>query len=546
MLILLKNIVLSTLHGWVGASLAVFMFFRPLKPWRLGRVKIWQGVIPAQQSRIAGAVSEVVAKELITPEALLDYLVQGQALDRRVQSILHDLVETVADKDYPSVESMFPPLAAGLKDDLKERAKEALARWAAQYLTDPDVEAWLKSFLHRQLRRLWQKKLGELLPEEKAAAVSGRLLGGMAGYLTGAEFRDMSVKLIEQLHQLLCKQTMPLRDVLPRPIMEQVAGWPALLVQVLPELTRRLQDNREVQARLTALILAIMEQLKEKSPLARVGIGLYQYFNEYQEDVAHFVRYDLFPRLSEFLSSPEVRLWLEQYVQEQADRVLDRPVGELAGSLEPGQLAQVSEWFAGRLGGWLAGAGMQSWLGEFLMDRYHSVAGCTLAELSVRYAGVEPQEAEASLVRHSLDLFRQPVTLRFVRLVARLLVEEIAAYRVGRLRDRFSPATMNNIESVSAGLVAAYLKNKIPAFLEGLDLKGIVQSRIEGYSPRELVDMFQRVTMNNLQKIEIYGAVIGAAMGVFFGLANLHAGAFWFISAVLLLIIGLIRWGSRR
>ncbi|MDD4169137.1 MAG: DUF445 family protein [Desulfotomaculaceae bacterium] len=273
---------------------------------------------------------------------------------------------------------------------------------------------------------------------------------------------------------------------------------------------------------------------------------MYQYFNEYQEDVAHFVRDDLFPRLSEFLSSPEVQRWLEQYVQEQADRVLDRPVGELASSLEPGQLAQVSDWLAVRLGGWLADAEMQSWLGRFLRDRYHAVAGCTLAELSVRYAGVEPQKAEALLLRQGLDLFRQPVTMRFVRLVARSLVEEISAYRVGRLRDHFSPDTINNIESVSTGLVTAYLKNKIPAFLEGLDLKGIVQSRIERYSPRELVDMFQRVTMNNLQKIEIYGAVIGAAMGVFFGLANLHAGAFWFIAAVLMVIIGLIRWGSRR
>ncbi|MDD4169136.1 MAG: DUF445 family protein [Desulfotomaculaceae bacterium] len=270
LLILLKNIVLSTLHGWVGASLAVFMFFRPLKPWRLGRVRIWQGVIPAQQSRIAEAVSDVVARELITPQALLDSLVQEQALDRRVQSILHDLVETVADREYPSVESIFLPLAAGFKDDLKERAKEALARWAVQYLTDPDVEAWLKSFLHRQLRRLWQKKLGELLPEEKAAAVSGRLLDEMAGYLSGAEFKDTTVKLMERLHESLCEQTVPLRDVLPRPIMKQVAAWPALLVQVQPVLIRRLQDNREVQERLTAVILAIMEQLKEKSSLARV------------------------------------------------------------------------------------------------------------------------------------------------------------------------------------------------------------------------------------------------------------------------------------
>ncbi|MDD3653670.1 MAG: DUF445 family protein [Desulfotomaculaceae bacterium] len=545
LLILLKNIVLSTLHGWVGASLAVFMFFRPLRPWRIGRVKIWHGVIPAQQARIARAVSDVVAKELITPQALLEYIVQEKALEQKVQSIFHDLVETVADKDYSTVDSIFPPMAAGLKEELKERSKEALAQWAERYINDPEVESWLKSFSRRQLNRLWQKRLGEVLSEEKAAALCDRLLEGMSAYLSGPEFREMAVKLIGRVHQSLCRQTMPLRAAMPQPLVEQVANWPALLVQVLPELVRRLQDNREVLERLTAVILDIMEQLKEKSPLARIGIGLYQFFNEYQSDVERFVRNDMFPRLSDFLSSPEVKQWLQQYIQEQADKVLDRPVGELAGSLKPGQLAQAGDWLAERLGKWLNEAGVQDWLGESLMQRYNALSGSTVSELLARYAGLSPKEAEAALVRQSISLIRQPVTLRFVRMTARSLVDEIAAYRVGRLRDRFPPATLEKFEEVSAGLVAAYLKNKIPAFLEGLDLKGIVQSRIEDYSPRELVDMFQRVTMNNLQKIEIYGAVIGAGMGVFFGLANLHAGAFWFIAAVLVVVIGLIRWGSR-
>ncbi|OPX84336.1 MAG: hypothetical protein A4E53_04115 [Pelotomaculum sp. PtaB.Bin104] len=545
-MILLKNIILSTLHGWVGASLAVFMFFRPLKPWRIGRVKIWQGVIPAQQQRIAGAVSDVVVKDLITPQALQDYLVQGQALERKVQPIIHDLVETVAGAEYPTVDSIFPPLAAGLKEDIKDRAKDALARLAEKYIYDPEVETWIKAFIHRRLKQHWQKKLGELWPEDRAAAFCDRILGGMTEYLSGPEFKEMAIKLIERLHRSLCRQTMPLRAALPRPLQRQVAAWPALLVQVLPELVCRLQNNPEVQEKLTSVILDIMEQLKEKSPLARVGIGLYQFFNEYRADVEHFVRHDMFPRLGEFLASPEVKLWLEQYIQEQADRILDRPVGELAAGIDSGQRQQAAEWIADHLGGWLAGAGMQAWLGEFLKGRYSALSGFTAEELLERYSGLRPQEVEAALLRQGIGLVRRPATIRLVRMTARSLIDEIASYPVGRLKDHLPPETLAKFEAVSVGLVSAYLKNKIPAFLEGLDLKGIVQGRIESYSPRELVDMFQRVTMNNLQKIEIYGAVIGAAMGVFFGLANLHAGAFWFIAGILILIIGLIRWESRN
>jgi len=541
LLVLLKNIILSTLHGWVGASLAVFMFFRPLKPWRIGRVKIWQGVIPAQQTRIAEVVSEVVANELLTPQALFDYLVREQALDRRVKSTMHDLVTLVAGNENPSLESMFPPPAAGLKKELKARAKEALSQWALKYLNDPGVEAWFRDFLHRQLKRLWRKKAGELWPEERAEAALRRFLEDAAVYLSGPKFREASVRLIGQAHGTLCRQVMPLRDVLPQPLRDKAAEWPARLAQVLPELIMRLRDNEEVLERLTAVILDIMEQLKGKGLLARVGIGLFQFFSEYRAEVESFVRNDMFPRLGELLSSPEMRIRLEQYIREQADAILDRPVGELASGLEPEQLARAGDWLAGCLSGWLAGADARAWLGGFLLGRYRAVAGCTVAELWGRYAGVAPEKAEAALTRHGLDLLRQPVTIRFVRLTARSLVEEIAKYPVGRLRDRFSPDTLEKVEVMIAGMITAYLKNKIPSFLEELDLKTIVRTRIENYSTRELVDMFQRVTMNSLQKIEIYGAVIGAVMGVFFGLANLRADAFWFIASLLAFVIVMLR-----
>jgi uncharacterized membrane protein YheB (UPF0754 family) len=194
----------------------------------------------------------------------------------------------------------------------------------------------------------------------------------------------------------------------------------------------------------------------------------------------------------------------------------------------------------------MAGADTRAWLEEFLVERYRTMTGCTVVALLTRYTGTKPAEVEAILVGQGLDLLRQPVTLRFVRQAARSIVEEISHHRVGRLRDLFHPQTLEKVEKAAVGVLTSYLKSQIPAFLAGLDLKAIVKARIDAYSPKELVDMFQRVTMNNLQKIEIYGAVIGAVMGVFFGLANLRADAFWFIAVVLAFSIGLIRWAGRK
>lgn len=546
MQIIFKNVVLSTLHGWVGASLAVFMFFRPLKPWRIGRIRIWQGVIPAQQQQIAEAVSEVVASELITPGALHDYLVQSRVLDSQVRSAVAGLVTAVADREYPTVDAMIPATAAGLKDELKELIKKTLAARAEEFLTKPEVAAWLEHFLHHQLSRLWGKKLGELWPEEQAGAFCSSLPGSLLGYLEDPGFKETLWALLEEQYQALCGLETPLGEVLPGPVREKIGEWPARLVQVLPVLVQRLRDNEELLGKLTEVILDTMEQLKEKGLLARIGIDLYQFFNNYKRDIRIFVKQEMFPRLAGFLSSAEVQAWLERYIREQTDRLLEQPAGELARGLSREQLARTKDWLEENLREWAASPAVQDWLKEFIMERYRRLAGYPLADLADRYAGLRLEEVEKMLARQGFELMRQPATLRFVRLSARSLVEAFASYPVGRLRNRLHPDTLEKVEAAVADLVIAYLQSQIPAFLGGLDIKGIARTKIEGYSPKELVDMFRQVTMNNMQKIEIYGALIGAFMGVFFGLANLRGDAFWLISAALLLAAGLIRWGSRN
>lgn len=544
--IILKNVALSTLHGWVGASLAVFMFFHPLKPWKIGRFRIWQGVIPAKQEQIAEAISEVVSSQLITPRALNEYLVQSRVLDCHVRTAWHSLLNDITSREYPSLESMLPAPAAGMKDDLKEFTKKVLAARAEKYLTEPEVAAWIETFLKRQLSSLWNKKLGEVLPEETADIYCRRLLGNISEYLEGPEFRKAFLALLNEQYQAICSQEAPLKDVLPGPVKEKISEWPARLVQVLPELLQRLQENEEILVKLTKIILDAMEQLKEKRLLARVSLDLYQLFNNYHKDVRSFVSKDMFPRLIGFLSSPEIQAWLESYIQEQTDRILEQPVGELARGLSPEQLSTAKEWLAASAVKWAAGDGVREWLREFLMGQYRALSGHSLAGLAVHYSGLKQEYLETHLIKHGSDLINQPSTLRFVRLSVRALVEEFARYPVGRLKDRFHRETLERIEETGAVLVTSYLQNQIPAFLGGLDIKGIARAKIEGYSPKQLVGMFRQVTMNSMQKIEIYGALIGAVMGVFFGLANLRGDAFWLISAALVLVIGLLRWGSLK
>ena len=542
---LLKNVVLSALHGWVGASLAVFMFFRPLQPWKIGGVKIWHGVIPAQQVQIGAAVGGVVAEELLTPAAMLDYLDREDALTHWVGATVHDVATEVVERDYAALEDLLPPAAADIKEEIKKQAGMALARLTRQYLQEPETQAWLKGILQQHLDSLGRKQLGAYCSEAQARDLFNLLLDKTALYLGEPRFQHTVEHLLTYLHQSLSEREVPLREFLPRPLLEQIDQWPAQLAEVLPVLVNRLQDSGEVMERLTAVILELLERMKEQGMLARIGIGLFQFFNEYQKEVALFVRREMFPRLSAFLASPEVKMWLEKGLREQAEAILTKPVGELAAGIKPPQLATISAWLAVRLEHWFREDATRAWAEAFLLDRYQALAAKTLTELGRQYARLEPAEISDRLAEHGFDLLRRPAVAELLETATASFIDGVAAYPVGRLKDRLAPATLTRAENLATATIVSLIRNKAPAFLEQIDAKAIVQGKIESYSTGQLVEMFHKVTMHSLGKIEGYGAAIGAVMGVLIGLANLRTDAFGITVVALLLVAFMLRLGKQ-
>ena len=544
LLVLLKNVVLSALHGWVGASLAVFMFFRPLKPWRIGGVKIWHGVIPAQQQIIGAAIGGVVAEELLTPAAILDYLDREGALEQWVGATVHELADELADRDYAALEDILPRAAADFKEEIKKQTATALARLVQKYLKEPDTQTWLKDVLRERLAPFWRKRLGEICPEEEARGFFILLLSKTERYLAEPRFSRAVADMLEYLRESLCAKDVSLGEFLPRPILEKIDQWPAGLAEVLPVLVTRLKESDEVMERLTATILETMERMKEQGLLARIGIGLFQFFNEYQKEVELFVRREMFPRLSDFLASPEAKMWLEKGLREQARAILAKPVGELAAGLNRRHLDAISDWLAARLERWFREASTKAWLEEFLLERYQTLAEKQLADLCQQYIRLSPTDVTDRLAEYGFTLLDKPTVAELLESAAGSFMDAVAAYPVGRFRDRLAPGTISRAESLATGVIISFIRSRVPAFLEQIDAKAIVQGKIESYSTGQLVEMFHKVTMNSLRKIEGYGAAIGAVMGVLIGLANLRADAFGITVAALLAVAVLLRMGK--
>ncbi|RIJ89882.1 MAG: hypothetical protein DCC44_11460 [Acidobacteria bacterium] len=114
---LLKNIWLqmgllvafATIHGYVGAWLAVRMLFRPRRPIKiLGLTVFPQGMIPRNRDRLAAAIGKAVGEELVTSDTILEHLIGREFLKRKLDAIVAEYTATLLETNYPSLIEALP------------------------------------------------------------------------------------------------------------------------------------------------------------------------------------------------------------------------------------------------------------------------------------------------------------------------------------------------------------------------------------------------------------------------------------------------------
>src|SRR5919112_5804895 len=94
-------IVFATVHGYVGAWLAVRMLFRPRQPVKLLGITVFpQGMVPRHRERLASAIGKAVGEELVSQETVLDELFEKDFLRKKIQTVVDSYAGDILSQNY--------------------------------------------------------------------------------------------------------------------------------------------------------------------------------------------------------------------------------------------------------------------------------------------------------------------------------------------------------------------------------------------------------------------------------------------------------------
>ena len=167
-------IVIATIHGYIGAWLAVRMLFRPRKPFKILGVTFFpQGMIPRHQERLAAAIGKAVGEELVSQETIMEELVGKDFLRAKIRGVIDSYTQEMLAQNYPS-------LVEALPSNIREPVLEAIttlqftiAEHIERVLKNEETQQAISSFVERRVDEVLSRRLSSVLDDDNFEKLVG-------------------------------------------------------------------------------------------------------------------------------------------------------------------------------------------------------------------------------------------------------------------------------------------------------------------------------------------------------------------------------------
>ena len=531
--------------GFLTNSLAIRMLFRPLARKRvLGiPVPLTPGIIPRRRHELARSIGRMVARELLSADAIRQRLhteaFRG-ALEGQIRSVREGLLERpfggVAAPAGPGTQAAAAGAAAGdaagaapaipWLDLLRQVLKRVLERLLGSHAFIYGV----RTLVARAVEDLGSRRVADLIDAGRLSAlVSETLLPalGRSDLQTG-----MAAVLKQWLHRqwqsntpLDAYLTAETREVLLRLFHRSLPS----LLDVLFAWLRSAQVRGELELRGRAILRDVLDKL---NLVQKVFVTAGQYDRTLGERMPEIVT-DVIDQAEAATATAEVRAQITAGARRALTRWTARGLGELAPGAEA-TVDEVVDHLLDRVCGALAGTPsgqVEQAVGRWLDG--HGAA--TVAELAARYVGLQPAAITDFLSNQLLQYLARPATgSHLAELIPDLVRDALASSAASaaapasgaasaaapaaglRLTDLLvlPPETAAAIDRYFAGRIIQLLGERLPAVIETLDIEALVVAKVDALNALEVERLLRGVIARHLKWINLFGALIGALIGL--------------------------------
>ncbi|HUF04329.1 MAG TPA: DUF445 family protein [Aridibacter sp.] len=504
-------IVMATVHGYLGAWLAVRMLFRPRRPVKfLGITVFPQGMIPRHRERLAKAIGKAVGEELVSQETVLEELFEKEFLQKKIRGVVDSYTRDLLERDHPSLIESVPEKFRATLIDTVSMLRVRIGDYVGTVIRSEETAQTIQEFVGDRVDEIMSQKLSETISEETfddllkflearidAVVHEPALEKTIASFITGKV--DELVNEQAPLRELFTKEAVSL---LKEKAFEQIDPVVHQLAEIATE------DRTKDQ--ISSLIKKEVHNYYEQLPFFK---KIFVSRDNLLHEVDQLVDESLPRRIEETLKGDFFAEEAEAFVGKSIDNALSRPLPEIIGQVAPDQLDRLKAQLTMNILRVLQGEQMRKSIAGYLSDSLEAVKPKLIGDLMQSTHPEANKKLRRMLTGGLIGVLEREETANIVNEVLLKQIDSLLNAPIGRLSKHISEDQISRAGDAITDVIIDAAKQKLPEAIEEFDLGGVVREKVNNYPAEKLEALVLSVAKDNLRMIELFGAAFGFFIG---------------------------------
>ncbi|HEY8563331.1 MAG TPA: DUF445 family protein [Pyrinomonadaceae bacterium] len=505
-------IVFATVHGYLGAWLAVRMLFRPRNPVKfLGLTVFPQGMVPRHRERLATAIGKAVGEELVSQETIIEELFGKEFLRKKIQAVVDSYTEDLIAQNYPSLIEALPANVREPVLDAISTLQLKIAEHIEQVLQSEETISTIQSFVERRVDEVLSQRVSEVVSEENFNKLLGFLEERVRSAVKTPTFEQQIRDFISKRVDDLANMQTPLGNLFTEDAVALLKEKATEQIQPLVHELTELATAEKTKNQISALIKKEVHAYYENLPFFK---KIFVSRENLLKEVDDLVNDSLPKRIEETLRGDFFAQEAKGFLDSTIDNTLERPLPDLIGKIAPEQLERLKAQINKNVFALVQGDEMMNSVSAYLSDSLYKLRPHSIDAILQTVHPESEEKLKKMLSKGLLNILSRDETTNIINSVLSKQIEGFLSRPIGRLADHISEEQVRRTGKSLTETIIAAAREKLPDAIREFDVGGVVREKINNYPVEKLESLILSVAKEHLRKIELFGAFFGLIIGV--------------------------------
>ena len=505
-------IIFATVHGYVGAWLAVRMLFSPRNPVKLFGLTVFpQGMIPRHRGRLAEAIGKAVGEELVSQETIVEELFGKEFLRKKIQNVVDSYTEELISQDYPSLIEALPLNIREPVLDAISSLQLKISTYIESVLKSEETARSIHGFVGRRVDEVLSRRISETVDEETFNKILSFLEKRIRTVIKEPTFEQKIKDFINRRVDDLANTKTPLGEMFTDDavalLKEKANGQIDPIVHQLAEIATAERTRNQIGALIKSEVHGYYEQLPffKKMFVSRDNL---------LREVDDLVNESLPRRVEDLLRGDFFAEEAQNFLDRTIDNALARPLPEVVGNIAPEQLERLKSQVSKSIISLLQGEEMMTSISAYLTDTLQKLRPHSLGAILQTAHPEAEDKLKNMLSRTLMNVLNREETVKIINKVLSVQIERLLAAPIGKLSEHISEEKVRQAGKSLTETIISAAKEKLPEAIREFDIGVVVRDKINKYPVEKLESLVLSIAKEHLRTIELFGALFGLIIGI--------------------------------